>query len=1207
MKILRLQLCNLASLSGEQEINFEAEPLAHAGLIAITGKTGAGKSTLLDAMCLALFDQIPRLNGAVGTLLDASGQGISVKDSKHILRRGATQGFAEVEFLALDQKRYIARWEIRRARNKLDGNLKLDRAIRCVEDGRVLTQKLSECTPTVQKLIGLSFEQFTRAVLLAQSEVGAFLKAKDQDRADLLEYLTNSNIFSLVSQLSFQKTKQFKDELDNLKKVLGHIELLSSEQIHALEQEKSHYSVQIQQKQLEQKQLEQAEHWFKRHNELNSKIAEKQTQLQHCQNQQSQINIEKELLRHLEEFAEIRATLLELDKAIQQKTHFTQQLQQSQQHFQQIKLQYDTAQQQHQNSEQQLKLHKQKVIDLQPALQQALDYDAERLRIGKNYKEKKQDIEDNQRQLSLQQQQLENISKQLQQVQQQQQHTLQQLQNSEDIAAFAEEPKASLEKIDLFLRQYQQLQQHTAQSQDQFKLQDFAAKQQALNVQIQQHEQQFGTLDQIEQAAANQQTQWQNVQQQQHAANAFARSLNNCLELSKQSHTLDSQIKTLQSTQTELLQQQQLSEQHYQQADQHVQQVQQLLAEQRLLQAKHIENLRASLQQNQPCMVCGSSQHPFVEHAETLQQALSQIHSEQEQQAIDSRNHALQQLEQIKQQVIECQSHLKHQQQRNGELSTQLQHATKQLHADFAATGFQLDLQQTFEVLQQQFSQANHQLKLQLEQQQQQLQHWQQILRTAKALQQQKQQQQQIAEQIERYQQAAQAILTQLNASWLDRWQQQPEPTARQLQQAIMQRVKQRHTAEQQGQQLDQLNTQLQPVRDKLNWLQDQAQSLHNQLAEISRQGQANTDLLMAHLAKYSDQNSEQPFKSGKEWQENLFIHTQTLEQHCEQSKQQFMQVEQRYQQQQTQLAQLKSQLEIWQKQLEECESAKTRWFTQHPHFDQALQQHCLKQTPQDIQTSRQRIQQFERELTEIQSTLELYQQELSDHLKTQPEIAIADVQQQMQQLDQVIQDLMVQRDEINAKLMSNAERAKEQQQYQQQITALQQQVNRWGKISELIGSKEGTKFQRIAQEHHLDILVEYANQQLEPLAPRYQLQRIPDSLGLAIIDHDMNAEVRPVLSLSGGETFLVSLALALAIANMASGSMKLESLFIDEGFGTLDPTSLHIVMDALDRLQSQGRKVVLISHVQEMHERIPVQIQVKAVGSGASQIEVVG
>lgn len=82
MKILRLNLCNLASIAGEHSIDFESEPLSNAGLIAITGKTGAGKSTLLDAMCLALYDQIPRLNGAVGSLKDPSGQGISIKDSK---------------------------------------------------------------------------------------------------------------------------------------------------------------------------------------------------------------------------------------------------------------------------------------------------------------------------------------------------------------------------------------------------------------------------------------------------------------------------------------------------------------------------------------------------------------------------------------------------------------------------------------------------------------------------------------------------------------------------------------------------------------------------------------------------------------------------------------------------------------------------------------------------------------------------------------------------------------------------------------------------------------------------------------------------------------------------------------------------------------------------------------------------------------------
>ena len=199
MKILRLSLNNLASLAGTHDIRFDDSPLAHAGLIAITGKTGAGKSTLLDAMCLALYNEIPRLKGATGSLKDTGGQDVSIKDSKNILRRGTTTGFSELEFIALDSKRYLARWEIRRARNKIDGNLKVDRYIKCLDDDTTLTQKISEVTPLIEKLIGLSFEQFTRAVLLAQSEVGAFLKAKDHERADLLEYLTNSQIFSVVS------------------------------------------------------------------------------------------------------------------------------------------------------------------------------------------------------------------------------------------------------------------------------------------------------------------------------------------------------------------------------------------------------------------------------------------------------------------------------------------------------------------------------------------------------------------------------------------------------------------------------------------------------------------------------------------------------------------------------------------------------------------------------------------------------------------------------------------------------------------------------------------------------------------------------------------------------------------------------------------------------------------------------------------------
>ena len=176
-----------------------------------------------------------------------------------------------------------------------------------------------------------------------------------------------------------------------------------------------------------------------------------------------------------------------------------------------------------------------------------------------------------------------------------------------------------------------------------------------------------------------------------------------------------------------------------------------------------------------------------------------------------------------------------------------------------------------------------------------------------------------------------------------------------------------------------------------------------------------------------------------------------------------------------------------------------------------------------------------------------------------------------------------------------------------QDIEKQAQVVEDWAKLNEMIGAADGKKFRQIAQEYTLDVLLSYANVHLELLSKRYLMQRIPGSLGLHVVDQDMGNEVRTVYSLSGGESFLVSLALALGLASLSSNRMKVESLFIDEGFGSLDPATLNIAMDALERLHNQGRKVGVISHVQEMTERIPVQIRVSKRPSGKSKVEVTG
>lgn len=386
MKILRLNLCNLASIAGEHSIDFESEPLSNAGLIAITGKTGAGKSTLLDAMCLALYDQIPRLNGAVGSLKDPSGQGISIKDSKNILRRGTTTGFAELEFIALDQKRYIARWDIRRARNKMDGNLKVDRAIRCVEDQRILTQKISECTPTIEKLIGLSFEQFTRAVLLAQSEVGAFLKAKDQDRADLLEYLTNSHIFSVVSQKAFEKTKEIRQQKEQLQSLIGHIELLSEEQVVELKQQHEQSRLQLRSQQQAEKLLQNDLRWHQQQHVLHTEIQAKKEFYWVQVDANEKMAAQKALLEKLDQFQSIRDAFVQQQNIQQQRVELKQQQTIFLTQFHSLEQQYLQHQTQLNALIVALKTQQQQHVEFKPTLEQTLDLDNQIDVLIKQYK-----------------------------------------------------------------------------------------------------------------------------------------------------------------------------------------------------------------------------------------------------------------------------------------------------------------------------------------------------------------------------------------------------------------------------------------------------------------------------------------------------------------------------------------------------------------------------------------------------------------------------------------------------------------------------------------------------------------------------------------------------------------------------------------------------------------------------------------------------
>lgn len=158
--------------------------------------------------------------------------------------------------------------------------------------------------------------------------------------------------------------------------------------------------------------------------------------------------------------------------------------------------------------------------------------------------------------------------------------------------------------------------------------------------------------------------------------------------------------------------------------------------------------------------------------------------------------------------------------------------------------------------------------------------------------------------------------------------------------------------------------------------------------------------------------------------------------------------------------------------------------------------------------------------------------------------------------------------------------------------------------LGEVIGSHDGKLFRSFAQSLTLDGLLAVANGHLEELAPRYQLERVPrHDLELQVIDRDLGAEVRSVQSLSGGESFLVSLALALGLSSMSAHDVRVRTLLIDEGFGTLDPATLDSALSVLDALQATGRQVGVISHVPALVERVGAHVRVVQRGGGRSEV----
>jgi len=1197
VKILSIRLKNLASLSGEHFIDFESEPLASAGLVAIVGKTGAGKSTILDAMCLALFNKIPRLKDSDGKLQDVDGSELLTNSPLTVLRRGTAHGFAELCFVAQDQKHYLARWELKRSREKADGKLQsVQRYLKCLTDGTVVADKAKAVESAIYKITQLSFEQFTRAVLLAQSEVTAFLKARDNERGELLEYLTNSSIFGKVGQLAYEKTKLVASKRKELENLLGHIELLSEEDAAELDIQFQHINQDYKKLEDEKSQLEKQQQWFERKQKLNDEIVVKQQLLDTQLQTQQGLIPERERLNRLEIFSEIRSGIFQKQQLIKTEQQLAPQIQKQQQLFDALQVQFDTEKTRFLQTESTLteqqnfeNTHRESLSEVRKCIQ-------ERDFIGVEFKKiqtRLNDLESSKTPLLNQQQQLEHH---IQQITEKRNILNQQLADTQQFSSLDKGLTAHVQQLTQFIQHYQSIENQLGNlSQAETRLIE-------QKTQLQDSIHQFGTAEQLETQLEQTRQQRESKLSQLNQLATLQQKLAQFFELKIESQQLNNQLNHCSAQFQQLEKTTIQAEQDAQTAKQARLKLQEVLQQQRLLHAENVEHLRAELVDGQACVVCGSTTHPYHLDDSAVSKALFELQQQQEQQATLKEQETFN-LWQAAQQDL---TKLSVEQQ---QLKTTLQNVTEKTSViqqlcieQGQSAQIPLNLTQTQSEIKQQLEQLTQQYQLDIQQFEMQSKQWVQNIKIQQQLSQSIQHTEHLLQNANNLHNQVQHIVNCLADREKDTWQQRSVQTAQHILSQLNTRTQQLEQFEllskQHDQYLQQLNTAQLNIANATKQISETAHSLN----EIKLKGQQNTELANRLIHSMTGLTEVKP----NEWLTQYEHEYQKIQMLYQQQKQSFNQLRNQFEQEKSQLEQLKAQQQQNQNSLNQVNQDIQQWLTQHPAFQPDDLEHLAQITAVQEQQIRQQLQHAERMLNEANSALNTIQEQLIEHKLHQPEIDFEQLQQLILDNVNALKTQFEIRDQLKLKLELHQQNVTKQKQFADQIEQVQQEEHRWGKISGLMGDATGKKFRDYAQQYNLDILLEHANQQLAMLSQRYTLKRLDNSLSLAIIDHDMDGETRSVASLSGGESFLTALALSLAIANMASGSMKIESLFIDEGFGTLDASSLHMVMNALDQLQNQGRKVVLISHIQEMHERIPVQIQVRPLGAGASMIEVV-
>lgn len=1212
MKILKLRFKNINSLRGEFVIDFTKTPLADSGIFAITGPTGAGKTTILDAICLALYHRTSRLS--------------NTGDLAEIITRQTNGCFAEVEFEIVDkQYRAYANYRIVEKGAKKGKADPKKFELHDLAENKLLADSKSSVLFQITQLTSLSFEQFTRSLLLAQGSFAAFLNANDKDRADLLEKMTSSEIYARVSARIYQKTQDKKKAWDDKKTATEQIGILSEEEENKLLnklKELKQVQVKLEAKgKLLQNKLE-------LHKNFNTVKQDLVTVKIEQEKLSESLKKEDVKLKKLADYEKIRH--LESDHKILQNKEADYQKLTSEQKSLEQKL--PLLLKEHNNlitagkaSKKKLKDFQQDFAVLKPkislAQEKTTEYKegskqlnllaAEDEKLAKKISEKKEQLKAKQTEILQLKKKLEKSEKYLEERESDTELPLDQgrikLQYQEyhelikKVNSFRSDLQKRQKKITEFTTVYQK--NRTKRQQELATLKDIDEKmiyfKQKINKILNGRD-----LSELENSYERNQElffkseQVNQLQKEHQKLNIEQKELET--KKKKVRKKLDKNIKILEIQEKEVVKR----EKQVELLEENIQLYQKI---------KSLEDLRNELIDDVECPLCGAKEHPFAltnalpdnrqaelkEQKKILRQQVRDLEAVKGEKTtlikeLESINVLLDKhQEQLKELVLKWNdSDLVQKNNLKIQDEEQLNKIIEKLENDLESKKNALDELKKLNLKLQLLEQKKHSIEAVLNKIKLDLATVNSKLETLKNEFEEKSKEEELLiakkenlyvnlnEILEKYE---------LNITQ-EKLLEEVERRVKWLQNVIKLIAESNNKLNPLKQTEAVLQKEVTSIEEQRTGLKEKLLSLKNLMAKILQEKEELVG--KADPLELLKQKEEAEGRLRKQYEEKQKAY-QILDNELKVTQNEFSKLEKRCKEEELNIKKIKETL-LYDLSVLKIDSLAglSELLLNETEF-KSLQR--LKNELDEQKTI------LQTRFTDLNKKLESYQknpwlQEDKEELLKAQEITT-----------EVIKEQLVEQGGLEKDFSENEKKKKEQQEQLKLIKQLEKEYYKWNELNELIGSASGDKFRKFAQGLTLDQLLYFANKHLEKLSDRYLLERSRETdLGINVIDGYQADVSRPVKNLSGGESFVISLALALGLSDLNSDKAQISSLFLDEGFGTLDNESLDGALSVLENLHQSGKTIGVISHVKSLQERIPVQIRVKKIGNGVSTLEVV-